>query len=713
MFELSVASKYLTPRWRQLSVSIISTVSILVIALVVWLIIVFFSVTDGLEKGWIQKLIALTAPIRITPTEAYTHSYYYQIDTISAASEYSPKSIGSKLSTLTTDPYDPTVDEELPSQFPLADREADGSLKDIVKKTFQIASNLNFPGLRIHDYEMTISNLRLHLAHESATASTNQSFLSQAAYLGSFDKNNSEFLKALLPISMQDLKNVMEMMTMSSGNVQEDTPDHFRPLDAATVQNKLSNFFQNVTIHELKTPPQGWMLPYKLLIAPKDGNIAPQKFQVVVVNSKQGIVRVVIPQDRKSLSILQNRLINEGYTTEVGQLEVTDNEITLKLTGSDKATLLNAPVFIDGGVSFPAKLIEASLAQIRFAQDVRFEVRINLQGNELKGQVSLGTLVFQNAEIQTHYESVPSNIPSWMYVIAPPEGEMEMRLPLDPQAGDGVMLPKSFRDAGALLGDRGILSYYAPTTSSIQEQRIPIYVAGFYDPGIIPIGGKYVLANPEIVSQIRASQSQDNALLSNGISVRFDNLEQADKIKAALQDAFKRDGLDQYWRIETYREFEFTKDLIQQLGSEKNLWSLIATIIIIVACSNIISMLIILVNDKKKEIGILRSMGASAISIALIFGVCGVFMGLIGSLIGTAAAILTLKNLQSLLDFISRIQGYDVFNPVFYGNILPNEISYNALMFVIIATSLISLLAGIVPAIKASIIRPASILKSE
>lgn len=511
MFELSVASKYLTPRWRQLSVSIISTVSILVIALVVWLIIVFFSVTDGLEKTWIQKLIALTAPVRITPTEAYMHSYYYQIDTISSASDFASKSIAEKLMAVGTDPYDPSVDEEIPARFPAPDRASDGSLKDVVKMAFQAVASLNIPGVKASDFEMTTSNLRLELVRSDEKTEDKQSFLSQVAYVGSFDRDNNALQHAVLPTTKADLKNV------------------------ADIQNRVGE--------------------------------APSRLSI---------------------------------------------------------------------------------------------------------------------------------------------GETEMTLP-----PDGILLPKSYRDAGALLGDRGMLSYYAPTTSSMQEHQLAVHVAGFYDPGIIPIGGKYVLANREIVSQMRSAQSQDNVPLSNGINVRFDDLKQADKIKAALQEAFKRDGIDQYWRIETYREFDFTKDLIQQLGSEKNLWSLIATIIIIVACSNIISMLIILVNDKKLEIGILRSMGASAGSIAMIFGFCGVVMGLLGSLIGTVAAVITLRNLQTLLDFISRMQGYEVFNPVFYGNVLPNEISYNALLFVIIATSLISLLAGIIPAIKASLIRPSSILKSE
>ena len=115
MFELSVALKYLTPRWRQLSVSIISLISILVISLVVWLIVVFFSVTNGLEKGWIQKLTALTAPVRVTPTQAYYDSYYYQVDGISANSDYTLKSLSEKLQASETDPYDPNMDEEAPS----------------------------------------------------------------------------------------------------------------------------------------------------------------------------------------------------------------------------------------------------------------------------------------------------------------------------------------------------------------------------------------------------------------------------------------------------------------------------------------------------------------------------------------------------------------------------------------------------------------------
>lgn len=707
MFELSVASKYLTPRWRQLSVSIISTVSILVIALVVWLIIVFFSVTDGLEKGWVQKLIALTAPIRITPTEAYKNSYYYQIDSISSSSDYALKSIREKLTAELIDPYDPTIDEEPPAHFKAPDREADGSLKDLVKKAYHAASNLNIPGLHLHDFEMTVSNLRLRIGKNPTTPHNSQSFLSQVAYLGSFDEENATFLKALLPVSMSDLRNIMEMSTRDSASIQEEVPDHFAPLDGAAVREKLTQFFQMVTIRELKTPAQGWILPHSLF--PNKANLL-----ACIASVKDKIIRVIIPQNIQNKATIQKRLEAEGYTVQTGQIVFNNPTFKLSVEGNAQLELPpSTPLILEGDVVFPVTLVKSSLAQARLVQHLRFEAALNLQGVTLTGQIPFDSLLIQQADYLTNFDHAPADPPSWLYFLKEGNDTTQMVIPSDPQGGDGILLPKSFRDAGALLGDRGTLSYYAPTTSSIQEQRIPVFVAGFYDPGIIPIGGKYVLANSDIVNQIKAGQTQEDSLLSNGINVRFTNLDQADQIKAALLESFKKEGIAPYWHIETYREFDFTKDLIQQLRSEKNLWSLIATIIIIVACSNIISMLIILVNDKKTEIGILRSMGASASSIALIFGICGVVMGLLGSLIGTVVAVLTLKNLQALIDFISRMQGHEVFNPVFYGNTLPNEISYSALLFVIIATAIISLLAGIVPAIKASLIRPATILKAE
>ena len=184
-------------------------------------------------------------------------------------------------------------------------------------------------------------------------------------------------------------------------------------------------------------------------------------------------------------------------------------------------------------------------------------------------------------------------------------------------------------------------------------------------------------------------------------------------MKEKIADRFERAGIAPYWKAATYDEFEFSKDLLLQFQSDRTLLLLIAAIILIVACSNIISLLVLLVNDKKKEIAILQSMGASFRSIAAIFGACGVAMGLLSCLLGSALALFTLKHLDSLVSFLSAIQGRAAFNPAFFGNSLPNQLSYEALLFVLIATPILSLAAGLIPAIKASRIRPSHVLRSE
>jgi lipoprotein-releasing system permease protein len=332
------------------------------------------------------------------------------------------------------------------------------------------------------------------------------------------------------------------------------------------------------------------------------------------------------------------------------------------------------------------------------------EIDCNINGLRLHGEAPIRNLYVEAFKLKS------GSSPFWVYW---DETAQKWILPSTPEFGDGVLLPRSFYIAGVRLGDRGYLAYMTQTTSSVQEQRLPVFVAGFYDPGIIPIGGKYVLANHDVAGIIRSSMNQDNIPLSNGINIRFDQLEQAEQVKSELQKKFAEAGIAPYWNIETYREFDFSRDIIQQLRSEKNLFTLLAAIIIIVACSNIVSMLIILVNDKKLEIGIMRSMGATSKSIALIFGSCGVIMGMAGSIIGILAAVITLQNLQAIIHLISRLQGHEMFNPLFFGEVMPTELSGKTLGFVIIATAIISLVAGLIPALKACLLRPSAILKSE
>lgn len=698
MFELSVAFKYLIPRWRQLSVSIISLVSTLVIALVVWLIVVFFSVKDGLENSWIDKITALTAPVRVTPTERYYHSYYHLSDSISASSDYTAKTIGEKLHALKTDPYDASLDEEVPDDWQSPDLNQDGQVKDLVKNAFHsVASLQGIKGIKATDYETTVANLRLRLLRNiHGSDQHSQQFLEHASLVGSFDADTPAMAKALFPPRAADFNHLLRMQEISSDNIKEETPAAIHTLEKTNLHERLLHFFKSIEITALKTPPQGWRLPTKLL--PNAELLA-----VVLFNGNQ-VDKIIVPALTKNAASLLQQLKNEGRAAASIILKMDSHGMAgAKISDEPfQAIPSSVAIILEGDTEIPAHVVEKSIDSVKTINRLQFILSGTIQGHPLHGYTPLGHLEIAKAKI------IPGSDNTFL-ATSTPEGII---MP-DSSFGDPVLLPKGFKESGALIGDQGYLSYFTPTPSSVQEQRIPVYVAGFYDPGIMPIGGKYILAGRSLTTLIRGSYQQENTHFSNGINVRFDNLAEAPKVKAKLQEAFQQAGIAPYWQIETYQDFDFSKDIIQQLKSEKNLFSLISLVIIVVACSNIISMLIILVNDKKLEIGILRSMGASSASIAIIFGICGMVMGAIGSLVGILASLVTLRYVNELVGFMSRIQGYDLFNPIFYGTTLPTELSLEALMFVIATTVIISLLAGIVPAFKASMMRPSAILRSE
>ncbi|MCB1118488.1 MAG: FtsX-like permease family protein [Chlamydiia bacterium] len=598
-YELSVALKYLLPRRKQLSVSVISLISTIVIALVVWLILVFFSVTNGLEKNWIDKIITLTAPIRAVPTDAYESSYYAQVDAVSQASDFRLKSLREKRLSSISDPYDPEVDPEIPAEWPDPIFNADGSVKDLVRELFEAIDSVGASG---SDYQTGYAQVRVHLDKQPGSTIT------QTVLLSSLEDNHPTFSHVVLPPTPRDLHHLYTLG---------------KPLP--------------MELERVRTPVDGWEIPK---------NILPKKGSLFVCREQEGCV---VP---------------------TGPLPADLTVETLSWEGSPRDTLILAG--------------DTSLHVRQNGQQVFVDDRV--QDIALAGPIDLNTVEIERA-----------TVPKDAY-------------PTFPLANDRVLLPKGFREAGVMIGDRATLSYSSLTGSAMQEMRLPVIVEGFFDPGILPAGGRLVIGSPELIQMVRTSGQSPTQ--GAGINIRFATVSETDTIRDKLQRALDERGLSPYWKLETFREFDFTKDLLQQMQSDKALFMLIATLIILVACSNIISMLIILVNDKKKEIGILRSMGATSLSIATIFGLCGLAMGLVGSLAGFVMSLFTLNHIEMISQGLSAIQGHNAFNPLFYGDTLPNQLSVEALLFVVAATTAVSLIAGLVPAIKAVTVRPSTILRA-
>ncbi len=710
-YELAVAFKYLIPRKRQLSASVIALLSVLVISLVVWLVVVFLSVMDGLEKTWVERLVALNAPMRLTPKEAYYDSYYYRVDTISAASDYLEKSLGEKRYSLLSDPYDPFIDPQLPDYWPEADLHQDGSFKDIVKETFQALQSVakrfsSTTHVTASEYETAFSTLRLRVQQAPSPAR----LISQFSMLSSVAGETTTLAQTLLHPSPEDLNHLLEMLTLSPEEVRKEAPSHELLLPPQQFQERARRFFAHATPSHLCATSTDWQIPHRLL--PDLGT-----FEVLVLHNAfpRPAIKLITSSTEKELYQAYNAFKAEGYRVEIGTLTLHSQSMTL--TSKEIPSLLlprSTPLFLRSPPLMNAKFLETSLPDAASLDDLLFDVAFSIQDTLISGTISYGDHVqIAKMDVEHLFSTLPEIEPLWAYEVVESQGHRSLHLPEDTYVGHGVLLAKDFQQGGAQLGDRGYLGYFGPQLSSLQEQRLPIYVAGFYDPGIMPVGHKVILVAPSVTRSIRLSHESIDPSFANGIAIRFSDLSQTSKIQEALQKSLEAQGLAHYWKLETYRDYDFSKALVHQLQSDKNLFTLVSLIIILVACSNIISMLILLVKDKKREIGILRSMGASSWSLAIIFGICGLSMGLLSCLLGCGAALFTLSHLQSLLDLLTTLQGHAAFETAFYGDSLPNQISSSALAVVIFATLALSLFAGLIPAIKASRMKPAAILRME
>lgn len=706
MFELSVALKYLIPKKKQLSVTLIATMSVGVISLVVWLVLVFLSVTEGMERNWLKKLTDLNAPVKITPTQVYYSSYYYNIDSISESSEYQNKTIGEKADSSLTDPYNPEEDREVPSHWAPKDLSTDGTLKDPIKIAYGILEELKKKNSiqEYQDFEMSGALLKLQLLRTNSPlfalrGSESINFLSQVSYIASFPTHNPSLSSLLIPPSAQDINHLLYLASHQLEDNRAEGAPSIKHTGSIDFSKNIARVLENVHITSVKTAMPYWKMPHTLI---PEGS----EFAAIAYKKGNDITQVVLSEQAKQISSAD--ILKGKIKKQEGKISFISAEDTFTLASS-------FPLFSEDILHFHVDLDPHSILSAERGRDLVLKAKTKLQGKTLEGMIAWEALEIEHCEAKTFFSSSPSIHPLWTYSIQKSASNSLSALPANDQEESGVILPKGFQDNGVLIGDRGYLSYTSTTASSLQEQRLPVYVAGFYDPGIMSVGNKCILAPNSVTRAINAANTAHtfDKIALNGIQVWFSDLSAAESMKKEIQSAFTAAGIDQYWTVFSYKDYDFAKELLQQFQSDKYLFSLIAVIIITVACCNIISLLVLLVNDKKKEIGILLSMGASSKSIALIFGTCGIVMGALGCGIGCASAYLTMHNIDGLVTLLSSMQGHDAFSTTFYGTSLPSTLSSSAVYFVMVATPLLALAAGLIPAIKACFLKPSSILRSE
>lgn len=191
------------------------------------------------------------------------------------------------------------------------------------------------------------------------------------------------------------------------------------------------------------------------------------------------------------------------------------------------------------------------------------------------------------------------------------------------------------------------------------------------------------------------------------IDVSLDDDTQLPRVRVIIERSVSLDAYVYDWK-------QTNSAFFNAIDVERNVMFLILTLIILVAAFNIITGLIMLVKDKSRDIAVLRTMGATKSMIMRIFFIDGAFIGIVGTSLGVVLGLLFCNNIENIRQFLQSISGRDLFSAeIYFLSQLPAKVDNFEVILVVIITFILSFLATLYPAYRASKMDPAEALRYE
>jgi lipoprotein-releasing system permease protein len=193
----------------------------------------------------------------------------------------------------------------------------------------------------------------------------------------------------------------------------------------------------------------------------------------------------------------------------------------------------------------------------------------------------------------------------------------------------------------------------------------------------------------------------------SGIEVRVQDIYQASAVAEAIRARLQFPYFTRTW-------MELNRNFFSALRVERTVMFVILTMIVLVAAFGIISTLVMLVMQKRKEIAILKSMGATNRSVMGIFIVQGLVIGLAGTGLGLLFGLGIARNLDPIVAAIEWIFGFKAFpQDVYLLDKLPSRVLWPDVLAISVTSVLISLLATILPSRQAAAVDPVVAIRYE
>jgi lipoprotein-releasing system permease protein len=281
-------------------------------------------------------------------------------------------------------------------------------------------------------------------------------------------------------------------------------------------------------------------------------------------------------------------------------------------------------------------------------------------------------------------------------------GQLEALQPNEFGIVIGAELARSLRlkvgDQLTLLAPQGVV-----TPAAVLPRMKQFRVVGIFDVGMYEFDSSLAL--------IHLNDAQLLYRMGDGVTgvrLKIDDLFAA---PAVAQDLVSNYLNSAAWASDWTRSHA---NFFRAVDIEKRMMFLILLLIVAVAAFNIVSTLVMAVQDKRADIAILRTLGASPRSIMAVFMIQGMLIGIIGLLLGVAGGVALALNIDVVVPAIERLFGIQFLaKDVYYISDLPSDLQWPDVGVITSAGFVLTLLATIYPSWRASRTQPAQALRYE
>ena len=365
-----------------------------------------------------------------------------------------------------------------------------------------------------------------------------------------------------------------------------------------------------------------------------------------------------------------------------------ESELRARLLSLSAHATLSAP----GGA--PIKNWQESIAQLHGAQGLEGVAPFLDTDAMLKGQPSMSGAILRG--IDPELEASVSSYDESMR-----EGKLSDLTPGSNRIVLGRMLAYQLQVGVGDTVTVMISGGSAGGTETFVPRLQDFEVSGLFEVGLQEHDGVLALVN---LADAEAFRRLDGP---TGLRLRFDDVLEAPQLARLAAKRLEPPLQVRDWTEENQAYF-------RAIRIEKTMMGLILLLIVAVAVFNIVATLVMVVNDKRTDIAILRTLGLTPRGVLAVFMTQGVIIGWVGAALGVGLGLALALNVDVIVPFIEQTLGFHILDPdVYYVSGIPSEVHSPDVLRIAVAALLLTFAATLYPSWQASRTQPAEALRYE